>query len=168
MQEIGVPARRQALKAGIMMVGGLVMSGSKLSAADSSASAGLHSIHMEEDFTVPAPQIYQALLDSKQFREFSGAAATIDRAPGGTFTLFDGKIAGRNIELIPNQRVLQAWRELNWGDGIYSIVKFDLKPQGAGTRIVFDHWGFPEEGRAHLIIGWKEHYWDRMRTYFKS
>jgi uncharacterized protein YndB with AHSA1/START domain len=73
---------------------------------------------------------------------------------------------GRNLELLPNQRIVQAWREPIWGDGVYSIVRFELKAQGLGTRLIFDHWGFPEDRRAHLLIGWKEHYFEPMRRYF--
>jgi len=162
--------RRRVLSAGLVTVGGLALTAKSAWAADQAVAAGTAStaIHMEEEFTVPPPRVYEALMDGKQFSAFTKGRAAIDRAPGGEFKLFDDRIVGRNIELVPNRRVVQAWREPSWDEGIYSIVKFDLKPQGSGTRIVFDHWGFPEAARAHLIIGWKEHYWDDMRKYFQG
>ena len=127
---------------------------------------GSKPIHQEEDFGVAPELIYKTLLDAKEFTAFTDGAAEIDPAPGGAFKLFDERIVGRHIELIPNQRVVQAWREPSWPEGVYSIVRFELRPRAPGTRIVFDHWGFPEENRAHLAIGWKNHYWDGMRKYF--
>ncbi len=44
--------------------------------------------------------------------------------------------------------LVQAWRVAVWPDGHYSIVKFELQPQGSQTRLVLDHVGFPEEMRA--------------------
>ena len=48
---------------------------------------------------------------------------------GGAFTTFGKLIEGRNIELVPNQRIVQAWRPASWEPGLYSIVRFELKPR---------------------------------------
>jgi hypothetical protein len=48
-------------------------------------------------------------LDSKQFTAFSGGrAAEIQSEVGGVFSVFAGHIVGRNLELVPNQRIVQA------------------------------------------------------------
>src|SRR6478736_9052279 len=101
-------------------------------------------IHQEIEFNATPQQLYDALLDSNQFSEFSGRVAEINREVGGAFSLFKGHIVGRNLELVPNQRIVQAWRVVTWPEGAYSIARFDLKPQRSGTRIIFDHIGFPE------------------------
>src|SRR5580693_5206395 len=67
-------------------------------------------IHLEIDFNATPARIYEALLDAKQFSAFTNAAAEIQPQPGGTFKLFAGQIEGRNVELIQNQRIVQAWR----------------------------------------------------------
>lgn len=131
-------------------------------ADDSSKSI---TIHQEIDFTASPERIYEALLDTKQFIAFSGRAAQINREVGGAFTLFDGHITGRNVELVPNKRVVQAWRATDWPEGAYSIARFELKPQGTGTHLVFDHIGFPEGLRDHLAEGWNGHYWELLRKY---
>ena len=63
---------------------------------------------------------------------------------------------------MPNQRIVQAWRAGNWPPGIYSIAKFELVEQGSGTRIVFDHTGFPKGDAEALASGWKAHYWEPL------
>jgi activator of HSP90 ATPase len=123
-------------------------------------------IHQEIDLNATPQKVYEALLDSKQFTEFSGRAAEINRDVGGASLLFQGHIIARNLELVPNQRIVQAWRVVTWPEGDWSIARFDLKPQGAGTTIVFDHIGFPEGLHNHLAQGWDENYWSLLKKYF--
>jgi activator of HSP90 ATPase len=124
-------------------------------------------IHQEVDFKASPRRLYEALLDTNQFAEFSGRPAEINREVGGAFSLFGGHIVGRNVELVPNQRIVQAWRVVTWPEGVYSIVKFELKTQEAGTRLVFDHTGFPEGLRDHLAAGWETNYWTLLKKYLR-
>lgn len=124
-------------------------------------------IHQEVDFTASPQRIYEALLDTKQFTAFSGMPAEIHREVGGTFSIFKGHIMGRNLELVPNQRIVQAWRVVTWPEGVYSIAKFELKAQGSGTHLVFDHVGFPEGLHDSLAEGWQEHYWGFLKKYLQ-
>ena len=112
-------------------------------------------IHQEIDFNTSPQLLYEALLDANQFTAFSGGQAEINREVGGAFSLFGGHIIGRNVELLPNHRIVQAWRVVTWPEGVYSIAKFELKPHGSGTQLVFDHIGFPEGLHDHLADGWE-------------
>jgi activator of HSP90 ATPase len=166
---------RRLMISGAIMLGGLAMAGlgpevgpqgaSAESKATEPASSSI-SIHQEVDFKASPQRIYEALLDAKQFTAFSGLPAEIRREAGGDFSVFGGHIVGRNVELVPNQRIVQAWRAVSWPEGAYSIVKFELKAQGSGTRLIMDHAGFPEGLKDHLALGWKEHYWERLQKYF--
>jgi activator of HSP90 ATPase len=130
-------------------------------------------IHQEIVFKATPQQLYETLLSSakfsactkKSFDMFSANSATIEPTAGGTFSVFDGHIIGRTIELVPNQRIVQAWRVADWPAGLYSIVRFELKQQGAGTLLVFDHIGFPEGLKQHFATGWQQHYWDALTKY---
>ena len=123
-------------------------------------------IHQQIDFTASPQRVYEALLDAKQFAAFSGRPAEINREAGGAFSHFKGHIIGRNVEFAPNQRIVQAWRVVTWPEGAYSIARFELKPQGSGTRLVLDHIGFPEGLHDHLAQGWEENYWSLLKKYF--
>jgi activator of HSP90 ATPase len=121
-------------------------------------------IHHEEDFTAAPPRIYEALLDAKLFSSLTAfPGAEIHREVGGTFSIFGGHIIGRQLELAPNRLIVEAWRVADWPEGIYSIARFELIGQGSGTRIKFDHTGFPPELAEHLEDGWREHYWAPLR-----
>jgi activator of HSP90 ATPase len=125
-------------------------------------------IHQEIDFTATRARIYQVLLDAKQFAAFSRQAAEIQPQPGAAFKLFGGRITGRNIELIPDQRIVQAWRPESWAPGIYSIVRFELAAHGTGTRVVLDHAGFAEDKWEGLNRGWAENYWEPLRKFLAA
>jgi activator of HSP90 ATPase len=139
----------------------VMMSSSGFAQSDKSIT-----IHQEIDFNASPQQLYEALLDAKQFTEFSGRPAEINREVGGAFSLFKGHIVGQNVELVSNQRIVQAWRVVTWPEGAYSIARFELKPQGSGTRLVLDHIGFPEGLHDHLAQGWEENYWSLLKKYF--
>jgi activator of HSP90 ATPase len=130
------------------------------------AHRSLTAIHYEIDFHCSPQRLYEAILDQKQFATFSGMAATIDATPGGAFSQFGGLIFGRNVELVPNQRIVQAWRPSHWDAGIYSIVHFELKARAAETTLVFDHTGFPTGDYDHLDWGWHNHYWNPLKKLF--
>lgn len=122
-------------------------------------------LHQEVELRAGPDRIYEALLDSDKFAAFTGAPATIDSTPGGSFSLFGGLIVGRNIETVTNQRVVQAWRPTHWEPGVYSIVRFELRPDKPSTIVVLDHTGFPEGEFDHLEFGWRNHYWERLKKY---
>jgi activator of HSP90 ATPase len=122
-------------------------------------------LHQEVDFKATPQRIYEVLLDSKQFAACTGMPAEIDPKAGGAFSTFGGLVVGRNIELIPNQRIVQAWRPTHWDPGVYSIVKFELKPKASETTIILDHTGFPEGAFDGLDSGWKPRYWDPLKKF---
>jgi activator of HSP90 ATPase len=121
-------------------------------------------IHQEIMFGAPPARIYQALVDSKRFGELTGAPATGDAAEGASFSAFGGHITGRHIELVPGKRVVQAWRAKTWPEGLYSIARFELHTDGAGTKLVFDHDGFPSDMAEHLSAGWQANYWEKLSS----
>jgi len=130
-----------------------------------SATASPATIHQEIDLEASPGRIYDALLDAKQFSALSGGLPTeISPEVGGPFSCFGAHILGRNVELVPKRRIVQAWRAATWPEGVYSIVRFELKPQQSGTRLIFDHTGFPPELREHLAAGWEDHYWKGLRA----
>jgi activator of HSP90 ATPase len=129
-------------------------------------------IHQEVVFNATPKRLYQALTDAKEFTKvttFSSVKnappAQIARAVGGAFSLFGGHITGRHVELVPNQRVVQAWRAADWPAGVYSIVRFELADRAGKTAIIFDHTGFPNGQGEHLAQGWYANYWEPLKKY---
>jgi activator of HSP90 ATPase len=170
--------RRQAIVGVVGAFGGLTLGGTQVWAGtEDGISHTADAIHQEPVFTANPKRVYDALTDAKQFTrvvQLSGALqamhlpdkpAEISRDVGGAFSLFGGFITGRHVELVPNVRVVQAWRPGDWPPGVYSIVKFELVEQGSECKIVFDHAGFPKGTAEGLASGWKAHYWEPLAKF---
>ncbi len=125
-------------------------------------------IHQEIIFNASAKAVYKALTDSSEFAEFTGAESRIDATDGGAFLCFGTFIAGRNVELVPDTRIVQAWRVFNWPDGVYSIVRFELTEDDGKTTVVLDHAGVPEDAAKHVDGGWGVKYWAPLRAYLEG
>src|SRR5579864_3224803 len=116
----------------------------------------MSTIHQEVTFAAPAGKVYRALVQSEEFAKLTGAPAEGSTTEGAAFSGFGGHITGRHVELVPETRIVQAWRAKTWPEGTYSIVRFELRAEGAKTRLVFDHVGFPEDMIEHLKTGWTQ------------
>jgi activator of HSP90 ATPase len=166
------PTRRQVIVGGAIAFAGLALGSTEAWAGAEEISRTAEAIHQEAMFKASRKRVYEALTDAKQFDkviQLSGVLqamhlpdkpAEISGEVGGAFTLFGGYITGRHVELVANERIVQAWRTGGWPPGVYSIAKFELVEQGSGTKIVFDHTGFPKGEAEVLASGWKAHYWE--------
>jgi activator of HSP90 ATPase len=173
-----LPTRRQIIAGAAMIFSGVTLGATKALAADEEIAHNAESIHQEHTFKASRKRVYEALLDTKQFHSVmllsaamkSGMApgmkpTDISREAGGAFTIFGGYITGRQIELLPNERIVQAWRTGIWDPGIYSIARFELTEQGTQTKLSFDHTGFPKGEAEHLAAGWKSNYWEPLEKF---
>jgi activator of HSP90 ATPase len=166
-------SRRQAITGIALALGSLAAASSALGDPQEAATEApvapaappRTSLHYEADFKVEAQRIYHVLLDSKLFAEMTRLPAVIDPTEGGAFSMFDGRIIGRNVELIASQRIVQAWRPTHWDAGIYSIVRFELSVTGPQTHLTLDHTGFPPAEANNLNSGWKGHYLGPMAKF---
>jgi uncharacterized protein YndB with AHSA1/START domain len=144
-------------------------------------SHNAEAIHQEVVFKASRKRVYDALTDAKQFDKVvhlsaamlsgmvpASAATEIAREAGGAFSAFGGYVTGRQIELVSNERIVQAWRAGSWDPGSYSIARFELTEQGADTKLVFDHTGFPAGEAQHLAEGWKGNYWEPLAKFLAS
>lgn len=167
---------RRQLISGIAVTAGSVLLSSAHAATggEDGISHAADAIHQEPVFAASAERLYSALTDARQFTrvvELSGALqamhlpdtpAQISAEPGSAFALFGGYITGRQIELLPKVRIVQAWRSASWPAGSYSIASFVFVEQGSNTKIMFDHAGFPKGTAESLAAGWQSHYWEPL------
>jgi len=173
------PARRQVLAGAAMAVGAFVVGPIDARAgADDAVSHSAESIHQEIIFKASKKRIYDALTDAKQFEQVvhlsdamksrmppNAPPTRISTQPGGTFSTFGGLIVGMQIDLVPNERIVQAWRPAYWKPGVYSLVKFALADTDSGTKLTLDHRGFPDGDGQSLLDGWNKNYWQPLEKF---
>jgi activator of HSP90 ATPase len=150
----------------------------KASAAAGGLSQTSEMIRQEVTLEASPRRVYEALTRSKDFdmitRLSDGAAllaapgakpTAISTQVGGPFTLFGGYVTGRHIEMVANERLVQAWRAGSWKPGDFSIAAFYLEAEGGNTRLKFEHRGFPNGEGASLAKGWHLHYWEPLAKF---
>ena len=129
-------------------------------------------IHQEVTLNAGPPRVYGALTEAAEFTKLMGFSSMKGAPPaqivaevGSPFALFADHIVGRQLELVPGKRIVQAWRVVDWPAGAYSIAKFELAERSGKTLLVFDHTGFPNGQGEHLAQGWRTNYWEPLRKY---
>ena len=174
----GSTDRRRIIFGLAAALGGVAMGAMPVVTGADEISRTAETIHQEASFKANRKRVYDALTVTSQFDKVvsMGAAvrsgAKLGNAPtkvspvtGAAFTIFGGHIIGRNLEMVPGQRIVQAWRVVDWEPGVFSVVKFDLLEDGSGCKIIFDHTGFPKGQAEHLAEGWKGNYWEPLQKF---
>jgi activator of HSP90 ATPase len=67
--------------------------------------------------------------------------------------------------MLPNERLVQAWRAASWKPGEFSSAAFYLRAEGGKTKLNFEHRGFPNGEGAVLAHGWHSHYWEPLAKF---
>ncbi len=110
-------------------------------------------------------EIYEAFMNSKIHSKFTESKAKINREIGGKFTVFEGDINGKNVELIQDKKIVQTWRSEgeNWPKGYFSTITIIFKPIDEGTLIKFTHVDVPKGSIEFVKEGWNTYYWEPLK-----
>ena len=118
-------------------------------------------------FKVSPHEVYEALMDSRQHSKFTGAKAKISRTIGGKIPAYDDYVDGVNLDLLPDRRVVQLWRGIDWPEGHYSTATFSLKDVAGVTHLTFTQTEIPEKLYESVRRGWHDNYWQPMKKYLE-
>jgi len=119
-------------------------------------------------FKASPHDVYEALMDSKKHAAFTNGKASISRKIGGTINAYDNYITGKNIELVPDKKIVQDWRAVDWPEGYFSRVTFKFTSVPTGTRLDFTHSHVPDGTEEEFKQGWIDNYWEPMKLYLEK
>jgi len=123
---------------------------------------------IKEIFKAKRVRIYQAWLDSEEHTKMTGGVAECSAKVDGYFSAWDGYIAGKNVQLIENKKIVQKWRTTEFAaNDEDSLVTIVLKEVENGTALVLTHSNIPD-GQTQYKQGWKDHYFEPMKIYFNN
>jgi uncharacterized protein YndB with AHSA1/START domain len=111
-------------------------------------------------------EIFNALTNSLSIELWTGYPAEMEPLPGKEFSLWEGDITGKNLEIIPGNKIVQEWY-FNDPDNI-SIVTIELVDEKNGTRINLLHTNVPEDAFKNLVYGWKEYFFGALKKYMEG
>lgn len=116
--------------------------------------------------TAPPDQVYLALTNEATFQLWSGDSADIQAYPGGEFSLWEGSIVGKFIELEPSKKIVQQWY---FGDQPEeSIVTIKLHPHDLGTSAELRHTNIPDDEYQDIIEGWNNVYFASLQEFYED
>jgi uncharacterized protein YndB with AHSA1/START domain len=112
---------------------------------------GRPALRFERSFSQPVDRVWRAVSDPDEMHRWFPARVTSDLRPGGAMSFeFDDPDApastGEVTELDPHRLL-----EFTWGD---ERLRFELQPEGAGSRLVFTHFLSDREQAARDAAGW--------------
>jgi uncharacterized protein YndB with AHSA1/START domain len=124
-------------------------------------------IKQKVKFRASPDRIYRLLADSRQHASLTGQRAEISRKVGGPFSTRGGHVKGINVDLVPGERLVQAWRTKDFPVGIFSMATFQLsRTKDGGTELVLTHRGVPKELIPKIEKDWRKSYWEKIRKRF--
>ena len=74
-----------------------------------------------------------------------------------------GAGSGVVVDLAPSERVVRAWRESDYPEGVFSMAAFTLRRVDTGTELTLTHRGVPKELIPRTEERWRRDYWDPIR-----
>lgn len=103
-----------------------------------------------------AADVYSALTNPYTIELWSGYPAQMSEEEGSEFMLWEGDIAGRNLEFIKDRKIVQEWYFGEQQEK--SIVTISLQPDRENTQVTVEQTNIPDEDFADIAEGWKEYY----------
>ena len=120
-------------------------------------------------FKAPPAIIYDLLADSRKHTAVTGRKANISSKIGGTFSTGGDDVTGINVDLVPAQRIVQAWRHRRFPAGIFSMAAVTLTPTpDGGTDLVLTHRGVPKDLIPETEQAWRDGVWSRIKAYLEQ
>lgn len=114
----------------------------------------------------PPDQVYLALTIETTLQLWTGAAAEMDAVPGGEFSLWEGSIVGKNLELEPSKKIVQEWYFGETKEEEKSIVTIKLHADGDGTSFELRHTNIPDEAYDDIVDGWNTVYLASLQDFY--
>ena len=112
----------------------------------------------------PPEEVYLALTLPATILLWSGDKAEMSTEPGSEFSLWEGSIAGRNLEFEDGKKIVQQWY---FGDEEEdSIVTIKLHPHKQGTSVELSHTNIPDEVYEEMVEGWKNNYFGALQEFY--
>jgi len=113
----------------------------------------------------PAKKVWQALIDHKEIDYWGAGPATMDDKVGTEFSLWNGDIHGKNIEVVDGKKLVQEWFGGDWDEP--SIATFTLSEKDGRTTIELHQTNVPDSDFDDIADGWKQYYLGPIKEYLE-
>ncbi|HMG10226.1 MAG TPA: SRPBCC domain-containing protein [Mucilaginibacter sp.] len=119
-------------------------------------------------YSIPATpdEIYMALTNPITMELWTGEVAEMSTEPGSEFSMWEGSIAGKNLEFDPGKKIVQQWYFDGQSDN--SIVTIKLHADKNGTSAELRHTNIPDADFDDMVDGWNTSYFGALIEFFEG
>jgi activator of HSP90 ATPase len=119
-------------------------------------------------YSIPATpdEIYMALTNPITMELWTGEVAEMSTEPGSEFSMWEGSIAGKNLEFEPGKKIVQQWYFDGQSDN--SIVTIKLHADKNGTSAELRHTNIPDDDFDDMVDGWNNSYFGALIEFFEG
>ena len=113
----------------------------------------------------PAAELFDIFVNPKKHSAIHGGAGTkISNKEGDSFSLLNGNLNGKNLLIVPDRMIVQAWRGNVWEkDDLDSVLALVFSDTRTGGQIKMVHAFTPNQ----FTELWNEIYWQPMKEFIK-
>jgi len=118
-------------------------------------------------FVLPAnpEDVFAAITNPFTIELWSGYKAKMEPKEGVEFSLWEGDISGRNIEVVEDKKIVQEWY---FGDQKeMSLVTMNLFEHKKGTQVELKHTNIPDDDFENITHGWIEYYFGAIKSFLE-
>lgn len=108
--------------------------------------------------------VYAALTNQFTIELWSGYPAVMSAEPGSEFSLWEGDITGKNLEFIPDNKVVQEWYFGEQSER--SIVTISIQAFREDSQVTVEHTNIPDDDFEEIAEGWREYYIGAIIRFF--
>jgi len=125
---------------------------------------------LKKYYIIPAPpeDVYLALTNEATMMLWTGDQASFVAEVGAEFSMWDGSILGKNLELEPNKKIVQQWFFGEEETETPSIVTLKLHPHNQGTSLEVRHTNIPDEEYNDIADGWTAEYVGSLIDFYEE
>ena len=109
--------------------------------------------------------VYACLTNPFTIELWSDMPAKMEAKEGTEFEMFEGDIAGKILELVPNEKVVQQWYFGEQEEP--SIVTFKIHPGKGKVSLELRHTNIPDEVYDEMGEGWQNYYLGRIKEFLE-
>ena len=110
--------------------------------------------------------LFDLYINAKKHSAATGAMAKITSKEGSLFTVHNGYITGKNLQIVKNKQVVQSWRAQGWDKEMTdSILLLNFEQKGKDTVLQLVHANIPDKHAKGIDHGWHDHYWKPWKKF---
>ncbi len=122
--------------------------------------------HFKKYFVLNAlpEEVYAALTFKPTIELWSGSPAVFTPEVGSEFSMWDGSIVGKILELEPGKLIRQQWYFGEQAEP--SIVTLKFHANKKGTSLEVDHTNIPDSDYDEIVDGWVNIYMRDLMEFY--